>query len=157
MFSELFNGTVVYSKRFPLPDNINDLIDAAPPMGDDKGKTEDRDSFVNYMRQADEKSIYVVRPDRIEFCQHFLDYAKEFSEEFEVGIDIVNNQFSYLVKLYINFAHFCGRYKEMMVNLMIAADEFSVDSVRKEDCEMTASLRCYTHDLYYDGQKRNLY
>lgn len=157
MFAELFNGEVVYSKRFPLQDNIDDLVDAANALRDDATASADAESFAEYMRQADEKSIYVVRPDRVEFCKRFLDYAKEFSEEFEVGIDIINNQFSYVVKLYINPALFRGRYKEMMVNLMIAADEVSFDYASEADCEMTVSLRCNTHDLYYNGQKRTLY
>lgn len=157
MFSELFDGEIVYTKRFPISDEIDELAEAAAAKKDTADASAACESFAEYMRRSDEKCVYVLRPDRAEFCQKFIDYAKRFSEEFEVGIDVVNNRFSYVVKLYIDFALFRGRYKEMMTCLMVAADEISIDCSGKDDCEMTVSLRCYTHDLYYDGRRRTLY
>ena len=157
MFFELFDGEIVYKKRFPLPDEIEELGEAAAAKKDTADTEAACESFEEYMRQADKKCVYVVRPDRVEFCQQFLEYAKNFSEQFEIGIDIINQKFSYVVKLYIGLALFRGRYKEMLDCLMIASDEVSFDRTDEENCEMTISLRCYTHDLYYNGRKKKLY
>ena len=156
MFSELFDGEIVYTKRFPISNEIDELAEAAAVKKDTAGASAACESFVEYMWRSDEKCVYILRPDGAEFCQKFIDYAKSFSEEFKVGIDVVNNRFSYVVKLYIDFALFRGRYKEMMTCLMVAADEISIDQPNGDDCETVISLRCYTHDLYYDGRRRPL-
>lgn len=154
MYSELFQGEIIYTKRFPIPDEVEDFMESKAQA--DSTPDAEGEASAELMRRSDENCVYVFRPDKLEFCQQFIDYAKKFSEQFEVGIDVVSQKFSYLVRLYIDLAHFRGRYKEMMQYMMIAADEFYFDPPGEEPFDLLISFTIDTHDLYYDGKRRIL-
>ena len=160
MYSELFHGEIVYTKRFPVPDVVDDFLENET-RGDDARET-DREAHAesgasaDFMQSADENCVYVLRSDKLEFCERFIDYAKKYSEQFGVGIDVIRQRFSYLVRLYIDLAHFRGRYKEMMQYMMFAADEFYFDPPGENPCNYVISFVVATHDLFYDGKPRVL-
>lgn len=160
MYSELFHGEIVYTKRFPVPDEVDDFLENEA-RGDvareaDGEVRAESGASADFMQSADENCVYVLRPDKLEFCERFIDYAKKYSEQFGVGIDVIRQRFSYLVRLYIDLAHFRGRYKEMMQYMMFAADEFYFDPPGENPCNYVISFVVATHDLFYDGKPRVL-
>ena len=98
MYSELFHGEIIYSKRFPVPDEVDDFLENEA-RGDDAREVDgeacaESGASADFMQSADENCVYVLRPDKLEFCERFIDYAKKFSEQFEVGIDVIRQRFS---------------------------------------------------------------
>ena len=149
MFSELFNGEVIYSKRYKPAQRSMDIENKA---GDVIGSSST--TLEEYMRQADENSVYVIRPDRIEKAKVLIEASKQFAGCYEIGIDIVDHKFFCSVMLYITVAMFASVQKTELTNLLALSDEVSFDVPDQGGYEMQLTMKIYTHDLYYHGRRK---
>lgn len=138
------HGKRIYSKRFPAV-----ALDELEQEISENAKTEKTASLPSskdFIEQLQKNRVFVLRPDKVKESQRFIALAKEFSEVYEIDMDIEEHDFFVLVDMYLYCSSYADESKQMLSTLLNMADEISFFTVKTEPSDILISLTYSTHE-----------
>ena len=143
----IFEEEMIYSKRYPSAEEELESFsaDATLPVITPEQREA---SYKRFCKQMNTEPQAEPIQGQEEKAQQFIDLAKQFSEEYEVDIDIKRSPYRVDVSLHF----YCAAYSKTMTNqfaqLLSMCDCFSSFILTTEPSDFTLILKLNTHKFY---------
>lgn len=142
----------IFSKRYPLPPEIEELI--IQPQSKEEMEGAEK-SLQEFWRRITEESVFVPMPERLKECRRFIELAKDLSQRYEIDMDIWEKSYFIKVDLHLRHCSFPGPFTRRFAELFNMCDKFSSSMYPGEPNGFTLSLEFYTHKYYLSGRLVN--
>lgn len=149
-------GKRIYSQHFPQPAFDEEQYRKAEEKLDAIKGTPLWTSFEEHLRELEENIVYVLRPDKVDGRQRFIDLAKQLSLDCEIDMDIWEYDDQISVNLYLYCCNYTGAAKDMFSELLTLCDCVSILRNLAGPFDFTLSLDYNTHDCYLSGKQGEL-
>lgn len=138
----LAEGEIIYSKRYFHKERIAQILQRSQTEKDIE-KTEK--ALARFKQRFQKNQVYILLPERQKKGKRFVALAKEFSQRYEVDIDIKKKPFLLEVSLHL----YCATYPENMTHrlsdLLHMCDRSHAVILLSEESNYTLILDLYTH------------
>lgn len=142
-----FKEETIYSKRFPLAEEEIEMYSAdttLPVIISEQSEA----SYKRFLKRINTEPQAEPIPGQEEKAQKFIDLAKEFSEEYEVDIDINRSPYSVSVSLHFYCAAYSKSMTRQLARLFNMCDSLSSFILKTEPSDFTLILKMNTHKFY---------
>ena len=150
----IYEEELIYSKRYPSAEEEFEKITADPTLPVITPEQREA-SYREFCARMNSEPHYEPIPGQEEKAREFIDLAKEFSEEHEVGIDIRRSPYSVEVCLHL----YCTAYSKGMTRrfaqLFNMCDNLSSFILKSEPSDFTLVLEVHTHKVYLSNVVMN--
>ncbi len=140
---------LIFSRRFPRIDPDQAVAEMTEDTADDLESCEE------FLREIQENSAYVPRPDKLKERGRFINLAKRLSLDYKFDVDIKEHDYFVSVHLHLYHGVYARTLKQKLAGLMDLCDCIGIFSRETEACDFTLCLDYYTHDYYLSGHKLN--
>lgn len=149
-----FEEETIYSKRYPSAEMEFETYsaDATLPVITPEQREASYQKF--YKRMNTEPQAEPI-PGQEEKAQEFIDLAKEFSEEYEVDIDIGRSPYSVAVSLHFYCSACSKEMTRQFARLLNMCENLSSYVLNSEPSDFTLVLKMDTHKLFLSGKQVN--
>lgn len=144
---------VIYTKRYPSPRKKLEKSDAETTTPVTEGDIEA--AYQKYLRIVNGERRYEPIPGRKEKSRRFIALAKEFSEEYKIGIDIRQTAYAIEVKLHMYFSVYRADMTRKFAELLTMCDRLSSSVLPIDPSDFILYLDFYTHRYYLSGELMN--
>ena len=143
----IYEEELIYSKRYPSAEEEFEKITANPTLPVITPEQREA-SYREFCRRINTEPQAEPIPGQEEKAREFIDLAKEFSEEYEVDIDISRSPYS----VNISLRFYCAAYSKSMTSqfaqLLNMCDCLSSTTPKSEPSDFTLTLKMNTHKFY---------
>lgn len=149
-------GQLIYSQRFELPW----LIESFSNDNESGLSADEAHRYVEELsRHLEEDSIYILIPHRLALAKKLIQFAKAFSEQEEIDIDIIKNPYDYQATFYIFGTQIIADMKNSLGHLFLMSDEVEIkNSKNKKDWyQFAVTFYLRTHRHVIDGRTIDFY
>lgn len=146
-----FEHKVIYCRRFPRQD-IAKLLEEQEVSGE-KFFSMPRESPAAFRQRIEQSSTYVLRADKAEKKEAFINLAKSLSADYEIDMQIEEYGYFVSVTMYMDCSVYTGKVKKMLTELIIMSENISFLLSSTEPRDFILSLDYFTHDHYVSGRK----
>lgn len=145
----LSQGKIIYSRRFQQIKWDEKLYQEAEREAETVKKTPLWTDFKEHLRELEEGRFYVLREDKMEGRQRFIDLAERLSLDFEIDMDIREYDYYISVVLYLYCGIYSGKGKDMFSELLTLSDSVDIWQSTEAPFDMMLLLNYDTHDCCY--------
>ena len=138
--------TILYSVRYPSAQEEGERIKV---RGDRQAAEVKLTEFLRRMR---EERTYEPIPGREEKGRRFAALARELSQIYEVGLDILRTPDSIEAALHLYCSAYSRDMTRRLAELLGMCDVCAASRPRTEPSDLTLSLMLYTHRCYVSGR-----
>ncbi len=146
-----FEHKVIYCKQFPHQD-IDKLLEEQEVSGE-KFSSMPRESPEAFRQRIEQSSTYILRADKAQKKEAFINLAKSLSAGYEIDMKIEEYGYFVSVTMYMDCATYTGEVKKMLTELTIMSENISFFLSSTDPCDFILSLDYFTHDHYVSGRK----
>lgn len=142
-----FDEETIYSKRYPSAEEEFEMYSAdttLPVITPEQREA----SYTRFLEQMNTEPQAEPIPGQEEKTRKCIDLAKEFSEEYEVDIDIIRSPYSVNINLHFYCAAYSKRMTSQFVQLLNMCDSLSSVILETEPSDFTLTLTMNTHKFY---------
>ena len=142
-----FEEKIIYSKRYPSVEEELEKFSAdvtLPVITPEQREA----SCKRFCEQMNNEPQAEPIPGQEEIAQQFIDLAKQFSEEYEVDIDIIRSPYSVNIKLHFYCAAYSKGMTRQFTQLLNMCDSLSSFILKSEPSDFTLIMKMNTHKFY---------
>lgn len=140
----IFEEEMIYSKRYPSPEEELERFSAdttLPVITPEQREA----SYKRFCEQMNTEPQAEPIQGQEEKAQQFIDLAKQFSEEYEVDIDIIRSPYAVNIKLHFYCAAYSKSMTSLFAQLLNMCDSLSSFILTTEPSDFTLVLTMNTH------------
>ena len=140
----IFEEEMIYSKRYPSAEEELESFsaDATLPVITPEQREA---SYKRFCKQMNTEPQAEPIQGQEEKAQQFIDLAKQFSEEYEVDIDIIRSPYAVNIKLHFYCAAYSKSMTSLFAQLLNMCDSLSSFILTTEPSDFTLVLTMNTH------------